>query len=85
MSLEASGDLPGLALDRLRMSQALGNVIGNAVNCTWDGGKVQIEAGLAGDGTLDISIADDGIGIDAADLPHLFDRFYRTDQSAAWG
>ena len=85
LSLEAPGDLPGLALDRLRMSQALGNVIGNAVNCTWDGGKVQIEAGLAGDGTLDISIADDGIGIDAADLPHLFDRFYRTDQSRSLG
>lgn len=85
LSLEASGDLPGLALDRLRMSQALGNVIGNAVNCAWNGGKVQIKVGLAGDGTLAISIADDGIGIDAADLPHVFDRFYRTDQSRSLG
>ena len=38
-------------------------------------------AGLERDDLLAISIIDDGIGIDAADLPHVFDRFYRTDQS----
>ena len=35
--------------------------------------------------TLVISVTDDGIGIDPADLPHLFDRFYRTDQSRSRG
>ena len=34
---------------------------------------------------LTISVTDDGIGIDAADLPHVFDRFYRTDQSRSRG
>ena len=85
LSLEASGDLPELPLDRMRMSQALGNVVGNALNCTGAGGKIQLRAGLDGDGTLAISIVDDGIGMDAADLPHVFDRFYRTGQSRNLG
>ena len=85
LSLEASGDLPVLALDRLRMSQALGNIIGNALNCTGAGGNVQLKAGLESDGKLAIYITDDGIGISAIDLPHVFDRFYRTDQSRNLG
>ena len=67
------------------MSQALGNVVGNALNCTGAGGHIAVRAGLEGDGTLAISITDDGIGIDAADLPYVFDRFYRTDQSRSIG
>ena len=45
------------------------------------GGNIVLRAGLEGDETLAISIVDDGIGIHAADLPHVFDRFYRTDES----
>ena len=85
LSLQEVGNLPELALDRMRMSQALGNLIGNALNCTEVGGSIQLKAVLEGEGTLAISIADDGIGIDAADLPHVFDRFYRTDRSRSMG
>ena len=85
LSLEASGNLPELALDRMRMSQALGNVIGNAVHCTEAGGHVQVKATLEGGEALAIAISDDGIGIDAADLPHVFDRFYRTGRSHSRG
>ncbi|MDE2780255.1 MAG: HAMP domain-containing sensor histidine kinase [Chloroflexota bacterium] len=85
LSLEVSGELPHLALDRLRLSQALGNVIGNSLNCTGAGGNIVLRAGLEGDEVLAISITDDGIGIDVADLPHVFDRFYRTDQSRSLG
>ena len=81
LSLEASGDLPDLALDRMRMSQALGNVVNNAIRCTGAGGNIVIKAEAEGGAALAVSITDDGIGIDAADLPHVFDRFYRTDQS----
>ena len=83
--LEASDDLPHLALDRMRLSQALGNVIGNALNCVGAGGNVRIKAGPEDDGALVLSITDDGIGIDAADLPHVFDRFYRTTRSRSMG
>ena len=85
LSLQASDDLPRLDLDRMRMSQALGNVVSNAINCTEAGGNVVIGASLEGNEMLTMSVTDDGIGIDAADLPHVFDRFYRTDQSRSRG
>ncbi len=85
LSLQVSGDLLDMDLDRMRMSQALGNVLSNAIHCVESGGNVVLRAGLEGDNALAISITDDGIGIDAADLPHVFDRFYRTDQSRSRG
>ena len=85
LSLETADDLPDVNLDRMRMSQALGNVIGNAINCTEPGGSIVIRAGLEGDKQMAISVIDDGIGIHAADLPHVFDRFYRTDQARSHG
>ena len=85
LSLEASPDLPNLDIDRMRMSQALGNVIGNAINYTDPGGSILIRAGLGSGSQLAISIVDDGMGIDAADLPYVFDRFYRADQSRSRG
>ena len=85
LSLQVSDGLPNLDLDRLRMSQALGNVISNAINCTEPGGSIVIRAGLDADDALSISVADDGIGIHVADLPHVFDRFYRTDQARSHG
>ncbi len=85
LSLEIPADLPDVVLDRMRVSQAVGNVLSNAIHCTEAGGSVVLRAGLEGNGALAISIIDDGIGIDAADLPHVFDRFYRTAQSRGRG
>ena len=85
LSLQVSADLPDMDLDRMRMSQALGNVLSNAINYTEAGGNIVLRAGLESDATLAISIIDDGIGIPAADLPHVFDRLYRTDQSRSRG
>ena len=85
LSLQVSPDLPDMDLDRMRMSQALGNVLSNAINYTEAGGNIVLRAGLESDEALAISIIDDGIGIHAADLPHVFDRFYRTDQSRSRG
>ena len=81
LSLQVSADLPDMDLDRAHMSRALGNVLSNAIHYTEAGGNIVLRAGLEGDETLAISIVDDGIGIHAADLPHVFDRFYRTDES----
>ena len=85
LSLRAPNDLPDIGLDRMRMSQALGNVVSNAIRCTEDGGSVVINTQMESDEALTVSITDDGIGIDTADLPHVFDRFYRTDRSRSRG
>ena len=85
LSLQVSADLPDVDLDRMRISQALGNVLSNAINYTEAGGNIVLRAGLDSNEALAISIIDDGIGIHAADLPHVFDRFYRTDQSRSRG
>ena len=81
LSLEARGDLPEMDLDRMRISQALGNVVNNAIHCCEAGGTIVVRSVLEGDGSLAISVVDDGIGIHASDLPRVLDRFYRTDQS----
>ena len=85
LSLQVAADLPDMDLDRMRMSQALGNVVSNAIHCTEAGGIIVLRAGLESDEALAISITDDGIGIHAADLPHVFERFYRTDRSRSRG
>ena len=85
LSLVASADLPDMDLDRMRMSQALGNVMSNAIHCTEAGGNIAVRAGMEGGEELVISVTDDGIGIAAADLPHVFERFYRTDLSRSHG
>ena len=81
LSLQLLPDLPVLDLDRMRMSQALGNVIHNALQHTAAGGLVTVAATMKVGGSVGISVTDDGAGIDAADLPHIFNRLYRADQS----
>ena len=81
LSLQSLPELPLLHLDRTRMSQAFGNVVQNALQHTEVGGRVTVAATMEMGRVVRISVTDDGAGIDAADLPHIFDRFYRADQS----
>ena len=93
LSLQMPPDLPDVSLDRMRMSQALGNVLSNAIHATEVGGSIVLRAGLehnsesgsTQDEALAIAISNDGVGIHPTDLPHVFDRFYRTDQSRSSG
>lgn len=87
LSLQPLPELPTLNLDQMRMSQALGNVIRNALQHTFAaaGGRVTVAATIEMGNWVGISVTDDGVGIDAADLPHIFSRFYRTDHSRSRG
>jgi signal transduction histidine kinase len=64
--------------DRLR--QVLGNLVRNAVTATRAGDTITLRLGAV-DGSATIVVADTGTGIAEADLPHLFDRFWRADRS----
>ncbi len=85
LALQVPDDLPDMNLDRARMSQALGNLLSNAIRATEPGGNIGIGAAMENDGELTLSITDNGTGIDDADLPHIFERFYRTDLSRNLG
>jgi two-component system, OmpR family, sensor kinase len=57
-------------------------LVDNAVSYTPDGGRIRLGAVRDGD-TVRISVEDNGVGIDEADVPHLFERFYRADRARA--
>jgi signal transduction histidine kinase len=66
--------------DRDRLRQALANLVDNAVKYTPSGGRVDIEAAREGE-QVAIRVRDTGVGIPERDLPRLWDRLYRGDQS----
>lgn len=73
-------DLPRVLADEDRISQVLLNLVGNALQYTSRGGRVQISA-TKFDDKIRIAIKDDGIGIPAEHLENIFTRFYRVDKS----
>ena len=63
--------------DRLR--QVVMNLLGNATKFT-ESGSITLSLQPDGDGAVELSIADTGIGIPAADLPHIFDEFRQVER-----
>jgi two-component system heavy metal sensor histidine kinase CusS len=67
-------------LDRQLLQRAIGNLVENALAHTPPGGTVTLTA-RRDDGALRVEVADTGCGVPAADLPRLFDRFFRVDRA----
>lgn len=72
----------GVDGDRQRISQVVDNLLSNALRYTDAGGTVTIVLELRGADAV-IEVADTGIGISGEDLPHVFERFWRSEPSRA--
>jgi signal transduction histidine kinase len=72
-----------VAIDRKQMGRVFANVIGNAIKFTPRGGTVRVQA-LDIDGSVHVVVRDTGIGIPARDIPHVFKKYYRSEQATGF-
>jgi two-component system, OmpR family, sensor histidine kinase BaeS len=84
LDLEVAPETPSLQLDAGRIRQVLTNLLANAMRYTPAGGSVQV-ACRAQSAHVIIEVRDTGAGISPEDLPHVFDRFYRSSDSGGMG
>ncbi len=80
LSLHLDPDLPPLSADREALGRALTNLIENAVNYTPEGRSIHVHTQRQ-DTVVAMTIADEGMGIQPDDLPHIFNRYFRSQQA----
>jgi two-component system phosphate regulon sensor histidine kinase PhoR len=80
-SLEMELDSPDLMAlgDKYRITQALANLVDNAIKYTPEKGKVKVQA-REKDGLIELTVSDNGVGIAKKDLLRIFERFYTVDK-----
>ena len=84
LSMRPGDTLPDLMLDGARMERAIANLVRNAFEHTPAGGRVEVS--LQSDGIwFELRVSDSGAGIAAAELPHIWERFYRAEPSRSRG
>jgi len=76
--VDFSEDFPIVMGDEARLTQVLSNLLSNAIKYSPAGGQIRVE-GRYRRSQVTISVSDQGPGIADADLPHVFERFYRAD------
>ena len=79
LRVEADDHLPSVAVDSDRMAQVLSNLVSNAITHTKEG-EIVLSATQTNE-MVQLHVKDSGLGIEQQDLPHIFNRFYRADQS----
>jgi signal transduction histidine kinase len=78
--IDVPHDFPTIRADRVRLQEALYNMIDNAVKYSSEHGEVRLMARRR-DNEIVLSVSDQGIGIGKEDLPRIFERFYRVDKA----
>jgi two-component system sensor histidine kinase SenX3 len=79
LNVHSNGTLPAVSGDVDALRSAVQNIVGNALTYSRGGAAVDISTHVEGGEPrrVQIRVADSGLGIDAADLPHIFKPFYR--------
>lgn len=80
MTLSLPVDMLCLNADKLKIQRMTANLLENAIKFTPEGGRVHLSLALANDNAV-LKISDSGCGISPEDQKHIFDRFFRSDQS----
>jgi signal transduction histidine kinase len=84
--VEAPVDLPLADVDPIRIREVLVNLVANSLRHTSGGGRVTVGARFEPDTRrLNLTVEDNGAGIPAEQLPHIFDRFYKSQGSSGSG
>lgn len=80
LRLTMAAEVPAIFADPLKLDQVLDNLVSNALKYTPRGSKIEIGARRISADHVELTVRDNGPGIPAADLPHIFERFYRVDK-----
>jgi len=82
VKLEGNADpnVDSVFMDTQRIGRVLNNLVGNALRHTPAGGQVTVTARRTASG-VEVNVRDSGEGIRPADIPHIFERFYRGEKS----
>jgi signal transduction histidine kinase len=84
LTVSAAADLPPVRADSARVLQVFSNLVGNAVKFTPSGGAITLSA-ARDEGKIQCSVADNGPGIPAAQIPRLFGKFWQAKRGDGRG
>jgi two-component system OmpR family sensor kinase/two-component system sensor histidine kinase BaeS len=85
LNLTAADGIPPINVDPLRFREVLTNLIANAHRYTPSGETIDVQIEQEGTDRVRILVGDTGSGIEAQDLPHIFERFYKSTDSVGSG
>lgn len=83
IEIDVPADMPSLLVDPRRLSQAIGNILANALKFTPESGEVRFAAQIAADGTVLLSVEDTGIGMEQETIAAALEPFRQLDGSLA--